>query len=94
MDFDVGFGPVESSNHGTLGRGAWDKLQQCRMKCCQPIFCVSTADLSIKMAWVAAVLKRRLQGRPTVDNDAGRKVKRVGAIMQIDVKAAKHVTAL
>ena len=94
MDFDVGFGPVESWNHGTLGGGAWAKLQQFRMKCCQPIFCVSTADLSIKVVWVAAVGKRRLRGRPTVNNEAGRNVKRVGAVIRIDAKAAKHVTEL
>lgn len=29
-----------------------------------------------------------------VHNEAGRKVKRVGAVTQIDAKAAKHVTAL
>ena len=51
------------------------------MKCCQPIFCVSTADLSITVAWVAAVGKRRLSRPPAVDNGAGRGVKRVVAVM-------------
>lgn len=51
------------------------------MKCCQPIFCVSTAELSIRVAWVAAVGKHRLSRPPAVDNEAGRREKGVGAVM-------------
>lgn len=40
-----------------------------------------------KSGVVEAVKKRRLQGRPTVGNEAGRKVKRVGVAMQIDAKS-------